>query len=97
LRGRRPRAPVLASRTPSGHESPGESGLLITLPAADVAALTAVTTRAYDARGAVDISVAGQTWGLPLQLAPLTHGKFAIVLPSSGQTLQLRRLLVTSG
>lgn len=62
-----------------------------------MAALTAVTTRADDARGAVDSSVAGRTWGLPMQLAPLTHGKFAIVLPSSGQTLQLRRLLVTSG
>ncbi len=84
-------------RTPSGHGSPGESGLLITLPAADVAALTAVTTRAYDARGAVDISVASRTWGLPMQLAPLTHGEFAIVLPSSSQTAQLQRLLVPSG
>jgi hypothetical protein len=84
-------------RTSSGHGSPGESGLLITLPAADVAALTTVTTRAYDAQGAVDISVAGKTWGLPMQLAPLTHGQFAIVLPSSGQTLQLQRLLGPSG
>lgn len=84
-------------RTPSGHTgSPGASGLIITLPAADVAALTAVTTRAYDARGAVDINVAGKTWGLPMQLAPLTHGRFAIVLPSSGQTRQLQRLLVPS-
>jgi len=83
-------------RTSSGHGSPGESGLLITLPTADVAALTAVTTRAYDAQGAVDISIAGKTWGIPMQLAPLTHGQFAIVLPSSGQTLQLQRLLVPS-
>ena len=75
----------------------GASSLLITLPAADITALTAVTTTAYDARGAVEISVAGRPWAIPMQAAPLTGGQFIVTLPSSGQASQLRRLLVPAG
>lgn len=74
----------------------GGSGLLITVPAADVAALTAVTTRAAASRGYVNISVAGKTWGIPEALAPLTTGQFEIALRSSNQALQLQRILVPS-
>jgi hypothetical protein len=73
---------------------PGASGLLITVPAADRAALTAITTKAYDSRGDVDISVAGKTWEIPEALQPLTDGRFAIVLQSRNQALQLQRILV---
>jgi hypothetical protein len=80
--------------TPSGRGgTSGASGLLFTVPSSDVAALTAVTSRAYDSRGAVDISVDGRTWALPMALAPLTHGQFAIVLPTSNQAAQLQRTL----
>jgi hypothetical protein len=79
---------------PSAPRPAGASGLLFTVPAADAAALTAVTTRAYDAQGAVEVSVDGKAWALPMALAPLTHGQFAITLPSSGQALRLERLLV---
>ena len=75
----------------------GPSGILIAVPAADRAALTAVTTKACDSRGAVDISVAGKTWAIPQVRAPITHGQFEIVLPSRNQALRLQRALASSG
>ncbi|HET9080788.1 MAG TPA: hypothetical protein VFO01_09765 [Trebonia sp.] len=75
---------------------PSEYGLLILLPAAGRAELTAVTTQAYDSQGAVDVSVAGKTWALPMQQAPLTHGQFTIMLPSKNELLQLQRILAPS-
>jgi hypothetical protein len=76
---------------------PSWYGLLITLPSTGRAELTAVTTQAYDAQGAVDISVAGKTWALPMQLAPITHGGFTIMLPSQDEALQLQRILSSPG
>lgn len=76
---------------------PSEYGLLVAVPAADRAELTAVTTRAYDSQGAVDISVAGKTWALPMALAPFTHGQFTIMLSSRNEMLQLQRTLAPSG
>jgi hypothetical protein len=75
---------------------PSAYGLLIALPDADRAELTAVTTQAYDSRGAVGISVAGTTWALPMTLAPITHGQFTIMLPSRNEALQLQRILASS-
>ena len=81
----------------SAGQSDGSTGaeatLMINLPAADRAALTAVTTKAYRAKGYVDISVAGQTWAIPEALAPLTQGQFEISLTSKNEALQLQRLL----
>jgi hypothetical protein len=71
----------------------GAAALMINLPAADVAALTAITTKAYQAKGYVEISVGGQAWGIPEALAPLTHGQFAITLPSGKLADQLQHLL----
>jgi hypothetical protein len=76
---------------------PSEYGLLIALPAADRAELTAVTTQASDSQGAVDISVAGKTWALPMAQAPMTHGWFTIMLPSKNEVLQLQRILTSPG
>ena len=75
---------------------PGPPELLITVPAADVTALTAITTKAADSRGYVDISVASKTWSIPEALAPLTDGRFVIGLQSRNQALQLQRILVPS-
>jgi hypothetical protein len=72
-------------------------GLLITLPAANRAELTAVSTRAYDSQGAIGISVAGETWALPMVREPMTTGQFEIVMASRAQLLQLQRLLTSSG
>jgi len=78
----------------SGKPAPPPSALLIAVPAADRAALTAVTTTAYHSGGAMDITVAGKTWALPRAMAPITGGQFEIALPSSNQALQLQRILV---
>ena len=76
---------------------PTSYGLVIAVPAADRAELTAVTTQAYNATGAVDISVGGKVWGLPLAMGPLTRGRFTIMLPSKSQADQLQGILVPSG
>ena len=70
---------------------------MITLPAADAAALKAVTTTAYDARGVLNISVAGKTWMNPLQAAPFAGRQLPIMLPSQNLALQLQRILVPPG
>jgi hypothetical protein len=86
-------------RTPSGQVVPGPPvyQIMITLPAADVTAATAVVTTAYDSRGDVDFSVAGRTWALPRVLRPFRSQQLSIALPSKNQALQLHRLLVSSG
>jgi hypothetical protein len=85
-------------RTPSGQVSgPRAYQIMITLPAADVAAATAVVTTAYDSRGGVDFSVAGRTWALPMVFRPFRSKELSIALPSKNQALQLHRLLVSSG
>jgi len=86
-------------RTPSGQVVPGPPvyQIMITLPAADVTAATAVVTTAYDSQGGVDFSVAGRTWALPKVLRPFRSQQLSIALPSKNQALQLHRLLVPSG
>lgn len=95
-----PAAPA-GSPPPSPASQPasasGPAGLVIALPAANRAALTAVTTTAYNSRGAIAITVAGKTWALPQVLTPITGGRFEIVLPSRSQALRLQRTLVPSG
>jgi hypothetical protein len=71
---------------------PGQYGFWVTLPAADLPALHALTTAAYDAQGFLDISVAGQTWLLPRVRAPFT-GPLEMVLPAKDQVLLLHGLL----
>ena len=89
----------LQPRTPSGQVAPGPPAyqIMITLPAADVTAATAVVTTAYDSRGGVDFRVAGRTWALPMVFRPFRSKQLSIVLPSKNQALQLHRLLVSSG
>jgi hypothetical protein len=85
-------------RTPSGQaQGPPAYQIMITLPAADVSAATAVVTTAYDSRGGVDFSVAGRTWALPMVLRPFRSQQLSIALPSKNQALQLHRLLVSPG
>jgi len=85
-------------RNPSGQpQGPPAYQIMITLPAADVAAATAVVTTAYDSRGGVDFSVAGRTWGLPMVFRPFRSQQLSVALPSKNQALQLYHLLVPSG
>ena len=78
--------------TGTSHIPPGQYGFWVTLPAADLPALHALTTAAYDAQGFLDISVAGQTWLLPMVRAPFI-GPLETVLPAKDQVLLLHRLL----
>lgn len=84
----------------SAGQSDGSAGaeatLMFNVPAADRAALTAITTKAYEAKGYVEVSVAGQAWAIPEALAPLTDGQFAISLTSKNEVLRLQRLLEPS-
>ena len=82
--------------SPGQPAPPVQYGFTITLPAAAVPTLTAVTTTAYDAHGSLAITVAGRTWALPFVAGPFTSRNFQIALPRS-QALQLQRLLVASG
>jgi hypothetical protein len=70
----------------------GQYGFWVTLPAADLSALQAMTTAAAHAQGFLDISVAGQTWLLPQVRRPFT-GPLEMVLSSKNQVLLLHRLL----
>ena len=84
--------------TPASQQAPRVPyGFAVVVPAADVAAVTAVIARAYDSRGAVSISVAGKTWAAPHVIRPFPGRQFQIFLPSRNQALQLRRILVPSG
>jgi hypothetical protein len=86
-------------RNASGQVMPGppDYQIMITLPAADVAAATAVVTTAYNSRAGVDFRVAGRTWALPMVFRPFRSEQLSIALPSKNQALQLHRLLVSSG
>jgi hypothetical protein len=87
----------LPTPPPGQAKGPAPHGLVITVPAADLAALTEVTTTAADAHGYLSISVANRTWLLPRVLQPFTSPHFEIAFPSRNQTLQLQRMLVPSG
>jgi hypothetical protein len=88
--------PTVGPASPSNAPPTGYE-LLIAVPAADRAELTAVTTQAYNVQGAVDVSVAGKVWALPMAMAPLTQGQFVITLPSRNDANQLQQILVPSG
>jgi len=65
----------------------------INLPAAEATALAAVTTKLAGTQDQLAIIIAGQTWGMPVTLEPLTGGEFAIGTESKNQALQIQRLL----
>jgi hypothetical protein len=70
---------------------------MITLPASDMPALTAVTTTAADSQGYLGITVAGRTWLLPQVMQPFPSPRFQILMPGKNQVLQLQRILASSG
>jgi hypothetical protein len=83
---------------PPGQPTPPASyGFVIGVPAAQVAAVTALITQAYDARGAVGVSVDGRLWQAAMVLEPFPGQQLQISLQSRDQALQLYRLLVPSG
>jgi len=82
------------NKSPSGQAEAASYGFNVAVPAADVAAVTAVIKQAYDSQGALATSVAGQTWTAPLVGEPFPGRHIQIFLPSRNQALQLYRILV---
>jgi hypothetical protein len=66
----------------------------VTVPAGDVAALTAVIKQAYDVRGALAVDVEGKVWSAPEVLAAFSAQQLQIALPTKGEALELYRILV---
>jgi hypothetical protein len=64
------------------------------VPAAHVAAVTAVIRQSYDARGALAVDVAGRTWQAPQADAPFPGRQLEVAFLSKNQALQLYRILV---
>jgi hypothetical protein len=81
---------------PGQPKGPSSYGFMVGVPAADVAAVTAVIRKAYDSRAAVGISVAGKLWEAPKVLSPFPGQQLGISLLSRTQAVQLYRLLVPS-
>jgi hypothetical protein len=79
----------------SGHPA-AQWGLIITVPGAEAAALTAITTKSFHTQDPVAISISGMTWAVVFNGAPLTDGQFEIMAQSKNQALQLQRTLVPS-
>jgi hypothetical protein len=88
-------AAVSYLQQPAVNQQPANYGLGITVPAADKAALLAITTRAYHSRDQIATIVAGETWGVANVLAPFT-GRFEIPAQNANQALQLQRTLISS-
>jgi hypothetical protein len=90
-------AAVTMAYQPAISQQPAMYGLNLTLSADQAAALTAITTKAFDTRDQMALSIAGKTWGVFLTAEPLTNGQFGILVQSENQALQLQRILIPSG
>jgi hypothetical protein len=88
-------AAVTYVQQPAVNQQPANYGLAITVPAADKAALTAITTKAYHSHDPLAIIAAGQTWGIPNVAGPFTD-RFEIPAQNAKQALQLQRTLIPS-
>jgi len=88
-------AAVTVFRQPAGpHGQPAQYVLRITLPAAEAAALTAITTNVAGTQEQLAIIIAGQAWGAFVTPNPLTNGEFGIPVQSLNQALQLQRIML---
>jgi hypothetical protein len=81
--------------TPAGQPTaPRLYALVVTVPAAEVAAVEAVITQAYNSGDTVGISAAGQLWQAPRVLTPFPAQQLEIAFPSRNPALRLRHILV---
>lgn len=88
-------AAVRYLQQPAANQQPANYGLGISVPAADRAAVMAITTRAYHSRDELATIVAGKTWGVANVEGPFT-GQFEIPARNANQALQLQRTLIPS-
>jgi len=73
---------------------PTQFEFTVAVPAAKVAAVTALITRVYNADGAFGISVAGKLWQAPRVLKPFPGRQLQITMLSRNEAVRLHRLLV---
>jgi hypothetical protein len=91
-------SPVSTYQPPPGQaKGPNLYGFTVAVPAADVAAVTAVIRQAYNSGGAVGISVAGKLWQAPHVREPFPGQRLQIAFLSKNQARQLYRILIPSG
>jgi hypothetical protein len=88
-------AAVTYHQQPAASQQPANYGLGITVPAADKAALMAITTKAYHSHDPLAIIAVGKTWGVSNVTVPFT-GRFEIPAQNAKQALQLQRTLIPS-
>lgn len=88
-------AAVSYLQQPAVNQQPANYGLGITVPAADKAALLAITTKAYHSRDQIAMIVAGKTWSVASIESPFTN-QFEIPAQNATQALQLQRTLIPS-
>jgi hypothetical protein len=84
---------AMFSRVGGGSAGGGPAGFTVDVAAGDVAAVTAVIRQAYDARGALGISVDGRTWSAPMVLQPFPGRQLQIVFPGRNEAARLYRIL----
>jgi hypothetical protein len=82
---------------PGTQKGPAPYGFTVAVPAADVAAVTALIRQAYDSHGALGISVAGKLWEAPQVDAAFSGQQLKIAVFTRNQALRLYRLLIPSG
>jgi hypothetical protein len=90
-------AAVTMAYQPATSQQPAQYGLNLTLSSDQAAALTAITTKAFDTRDQMAVSIAGKTWGVFMTAGPFTNGQFGILVQSENQALQLQRILIPPG
>jgi hypothetical protein len=88
-------AAITYFQQPAVNHQPANYGLGITVPAADKAALLAITTEAYHSRDLIAIIAAGKTWRAASVEAPFT-GRFEIPAQNANEALKLQRILIPS-
>jgi hypothetical protein len=88
-------AAVSYLQQPAVNQRPANYGVGIAIPAADKAALLAITTKAYHSGDQLATIVAGRTWGVANVEGPFT-GRFEIPAQNANQALQLQHTLVPS-
>jgi hypothetical protein len=104
-----PVSPFRPPPAPGQQAAPVQYGFWITVPAADVPALTAIfptapaspgppTARVVTSAASIPaISVAGRTWVLQGFATRFTDRELEVFLPSRNQALQLQRILTAPG
>lgn len=89
---------VVADPVPAGQpRGLAPFGFTVAVPGADVAAVTALITQAYDSHAALGISVAGKLWEAPQVAQPFSGQQLQIAVLTRNQALKLYRLLIPSG